>query len=68
MLAVGCAVEQPVDAGAALGAGQDGGSWATEAELAWLEKLGAWDARLRGSAVLLKADQMLPLERSGRCP
>jgi hypothetical protein len=29
-----------------LGAGVTGGSWATPAELAWLEKLGSWDTRL----------------------
>lgn len=29
-----------------LGAGAESGSWATAAELAWLEKLGAWDTRL----------------------
>lgn len=46
VLAVGCVVEQPAGAGAALGAGQASGSWATESELAWLEKLGAWEARL----------------------
>jgi hypothetical protein len=33
-------------AAAVLGAGQTGGSWATEAELTWLRKLGAWDTRL----------------------
>jgi hypothetical protein len=47
LLAVGCAVEQrAAGSGAVLGAGQTGGSWATQAELAWLAKLGAWDARL----------------------
>jgi hypothetical protein len=29
-----------------LGAGATSGSWATPAELAWLEKLGSWDTRL----------------------
>ena len=32
--------------GAVLGAGQAQGTWATTAELSWLERLGAWDARL----------------------
>ena len=47
LLAVGCSVEQrAAGSGAVLGAGQVGGAWATPAELAWLAKLGAWDARL----------------------
>jgi hypothetical protein len=29
-----------------LAAGPDGGSWASDAELAWLRRLGAWDMRL----------------------
>jgi hypothetical protein len=32
--------------GHVLGAGVTSGSWATPAELAWLEKLGSWDTRL----------------------
>jgi hypothetical protein len=32
--------------GHVLGAGVTNGSWATPAELAWLEKLGSWDTRL----------------------
>jgi hypothetical protein len=32
--------------GHVLGAGMTSGSWATPAELAWLEKLGSWDTRL----------------------
>lgn len=32
--------------GQVLGAGVSGGSWATPAELAWLQRLGAWDTRL----------------------
>jgi hypothetical protein len=32
--------------GQVLGAGAAGGSWATPAELAWLQKLGTWDTRL----------------------
>ena len=32
--------------GGVLGAGQRSGSWASDAELAWITKLGAWDARL----------------------
>lgn len=32
--------------GQVLGAGVTSGSWATPAELAWLEKLGSWDTRL----------------------
>jgi hypothetical protein len=43
-LAVGCSASRPE--GAALGAGQERGSWATPAELAWLKKLGAWDVHL----------------------
>src|SRR5438874_13615268 len=31
-----------------LGAGVEGGSWATPAELAWLRRLGAWNRRLVG--------------------
>jgi hypothetical protein len=31
---------------AVLGAGQEAGRWASDAELAWLRKLGAWNARL----------------------
>jgi hypothetical protein len=42
VLAAGCAVTQI--SGAVVG--PDGGSWATQAELIWLEKLGAWDQRL----------------------
>jgi hypothetical protein len=42
VLAAGCAVTQI--SGAVVG--PDGGSWATQAELTWLEKLGAWDQRL----------------------
>jgi hypothetical protein len=45
-LAVGCAAAGPPAEGHVLGAGADGGSWATSAELAWLAKLGAWDTRL----------------------
>ena len=33
-------------AGGVLGAGVRSGAWASDAELAWLRKLGAWDARL----------------------
>lgn len=44
MLVVACAVEQRH--GAVPGAGQERGSWATEADLAWLKRLGAWDTRL----------------------
>jgi hypothetical protein len=32
--------------GAVLGAGQRAGGWASDAELAWLRKLGLWDSRL----------------------
>ena len=47
VLAAGCAVSQT--SGAVLVAGPDGGSWATQAELTWLEKLGTWDqALMRG--------------------
>jgi hypothetical protein len=45
-LAVGCAVSGRDVEGHVLGAGAEVGSWATPAELAWLEKLGAWDTRL----------------------
>jgi hypothetical protein len=45
-LAVACTVSSPPPEGHALGAGAATGSWATPAELAWLEKLGAWDTRL----------------------
>ena len=34
------------DAAGVLGAGQRAGAWASDAELAWLRKLGVWDARL----------------------
>jgi hypothetical protein len=44
VFAVGCAVEER--SGAVLGAGQAGGTWASAAELSWLARLGAWDARL----------------------
>jgi hypothetical protein len=33
-------------AGGVLGAGVRSGAWASDAELAWLRRLGAWDARL----------------------
>jgi hypothetical protein len=46
VFAVGCAVDER---GAALGAGQERGSWANKAELAWLKRLGAWDSQLIGS-------------------
>jgi hypothetical protein len=45
-LVVGCAVSSRDVDGHVLGAGAEIGSWATPAELAWLEKLGAWDTRL----------------------
>jgi len=45
-LAVGCAVSSRHPEGHVLGAGAESGSWATTAEIAWLEKLGAWDTRL----------------------
>ncbi len=45
-LAVGCAVSSRQAEGQVLGAGVESGSWATPAELDWLEKLGAWDTRL----------------------
>jgi hypothetical protein len=35
-------------AGGVLGAGVASGGWASDAELEWLRKLGAWDARLIG--------------------
>jgi hypothetical protein len=38
--------EQAVRAHAVLGAGGGSGGWASAPELAWLRKLGAWDARL----------------------
>lgn len=44
-LTVGCAVHQQRTA-SVLGAGAEGGSWASPAEVAWLGKLGAWDTRL----------------------
>jgi hypothetical protein len=44
LLAVGCAADRP--RGAVLGAGQESGSWATAAELAWLKKMGAWNTQL----------------------
>ncbi|MDQ2968644.1 MAG: hypothetical protein M3R37_10050 [Actinomycetota bacterium] len=45
-LAVGCALSSRQAEGQVLGAGVESGSWATPAELDWLEKLGAWDTRL----------------------
>jgi hypothetical protein len=46
VLAAGCAVSSRHVEGQALGAGGASGSWATPAELAWLERLGVWDTRL----------------------
>jgi hypothetical protein len=46
LLAAGCAVSSRQAEGHVLGAGVESGSWASPAELAWLEKLGAWDTRL----------------------
>jgi hypothetical protein len=51
LLATGCSGTAPdadgrSNAGGVLGAGQPGGAWASGAELAWLRKLGVWDARL----------------------
>lgn len=46
MLAVGCAFPTREGEGQVLGAGVGAGSWSSPAELAWLEKLGAWDTRL----------------------
>jgi hypothetical protein len=45
-LAVGCAVSGREPDGHVLGVGVESGSWATPAELGWLERLGAWDTRL----------------------
>jgi hypothetical protein len=45
-LVVGCAVSSRNVEGHVFGAGAEIGSWATPAELAWLERLGAWDMRL----------------------
>jgi hypothetical protein len=45
-LAVGCAASSSDVEGHALGAAVEVGSWATPAELDWLENLGAWDTRL----------------------
>src|SRR5438067_552756 len=42
--------------GAVLGAGVRGGSWATRSELAWLRRLGAWNAQL--AAGLQRAGQL----------
>jgi hypothetical protein len=44
LFVVGCSLEQRE--AAVLAAGQERGSWASEAELAWLKKLGAWESRL----------------------
>jgi hypothetical protein len=51
LLLVGCAAathqaKAKQDTGGVLGAGQRGGAWASDAELAWLTKLGVWDTRL----------------------
>jgi hypothetical protein len=51
LLAAGCSggadrAKAEPDAGRVLGAGQPAGAWASEAELAWLRRLGAWNSRL----------------------
>jgi len=51
VLVVGCAgaahrATAKAKSSAVLGAGQERGSWASGAELAWLRRLGAWDSRL----------------------
>jgi hypothetical protein len=51
VLFVGCgeAAHKPTakaKGSAVLGAGQERGSWASDAELAWLKRLGSWDSRL----------------------
>jgi hypothetical protein len=48
--------------GHVLGAGVTSGSWATPAELAWLEKLGSWDTRLlRGLQSAARVETTPPL-------
>ena len=48
---MGCAtaVRKPAHAGGVLAAGQERGTWASAAELAWLVRLGAWETTLMRS-------------------
>jgi hypothetical protein len=52
---VGFVVEPP-SSGAVLGAGQAQGTWATPAELAWLERLGRWNHRLGANTTSCSAE------------
>jgi hypothetical protein len=68
-LAVGAVSSVQTD-GLVLGAGVESGSWATTAELAWLERLGAWDTRLlRGlqSVGRVEGTPRRALEPAGSC-
>lgn len=71
-LAVGWGASSRAAESHVLGAGIRSGSWATPAELAWLEKLGAWNTRLlRGlrSAALVETTPQLAqklLNRDGQ--
>jgi len=51
VLVMGCAaaVRKHAQAGGVLAAGQERGSWASPAELAWLRRLGVWETALMRS-------------------